>query len=64
MPTSGSEARRDPYMPADEYASWRETAHLLRSPSNARRLMEAVARDKAGTPAADTNTEGRKPSLP
>ena len=28
-------------MPADEYASWQETAHLLRSPNNARRLLDA-----------------------
>lgn len=27
---------------------WQETEYLLRSPENARRLMEAVARDKAG----------------
>lgn len=26
---------------------WQETVYLLRSPENARRLMEAVARDKA-----------------
>ena len=28
-------------MPADEYASWQETAHLFRSPKNARRLLDA-----------------------
>jgi antitoxin YefM len=33
---------------ADDYDSWQETVYLLRSPENARRLMEAVARDKAG----------------
>ena len=27
-------------MPADEYASWPETAHLFRSPKNARRLLD------------------------
>lgn len=27
--------------PADEYASWQETAHLFRSPKNARRLLDA-----------------------
>lgn len=36
-------------MSADDYDSWQETVYLLRSPENARRLMEAVARDKAGS---------------
>ncbi|MGO9155370.1 type II toxin-antitoxin system Phd/YefM family antitoxin [Mycobacterium sp.] len=35
-------------MSADDYDSWQETVYLLRSPENARRLMDAVARDKAG----------------
>ena len=35
-------------MSADDYDSWLETVYLLRSPENARRLIEAVARDKAG----------------
>ncbi|MFE7647142.1 type II toxin-antitoxin system Phd/YefM family antitoxin [Streptomyces phaeoluteigriseus] len=35
-------------MSADDYEAWQETVYLLRSPANARRLMEAVARDKAG----------------
>lgn len=35
-------------MSADDFDSWQETIYLLRSPANARRLMEAVARDKAG----------------
>ncbi|WP_046723986.1 type II toxin-antitoxin system Phd/YefM family antitoxin [Streptomyces xiamenensis] len=35
-------------MSADDYDSWQETIYLLRSPANAQRLMEAVARDKAG----------------
>jgi antitoxin YefM len=35
-------------MAADDFDSWQETIYLLRSPANARRLMEAVARDKAG----------------
>jgi len=39
-------------MSADDYDSWQETVYLLRSPENARRLMEAVARDKAGHPAS------------
>jgi antitoxin YefM len=38
-------------MSADDYDSWQETVYLLRSPENARRLMEAVARDKASHPA-------------
>ena len=33
---------------ADELASWLETAHLLRSPNNARRLLEANDRAAAG----------------
>jgi antitoxin YefM len=37
-------------MSADDFDSWQETIYLLRSPANARRLMEAVARDKAGAP--------------
>ncbi|MER7583431.1 type II toxin-antitoxin system prevent-host-death family antitoxin [Kitasatospora sp. NPDC097691] len=35
-------------MSAEDYDSWQETIHLLRSPANAQRLMAAVARDKAG----------------
>ena len=38
-------------MSADDYDSWQETVYLLRSPENARRLMEAVARDKANATA-------------
>lgn len=39
------------------YDSWQETVYLLRSPENARRLMEAVARDKTSHPApADYTT--------
>lgn len=37
-------------MSAADYDSWQETVYLLRSPENARRLMEAVARDKASRP--------------
>ncbi|TDU05347.1 antitoxin YefM [Streptomyces sp. 846.5] len=36
-------------MSADDYDAWQETIYLLRSPANALRLMEAVARDKAGS---------------
>ncbi|OBA83536.1 prevent-host-death family protein [Mycobacterium sp. 1164966.3] len=39
-------------MSADDYDSWQETVYLLRSPENARRLMEAVTRDKAGRAAS------------
>ncbi|MBM3764245.1 MAG: type II toxin-antitoxin system prevent-host-death family antitoxin [Gammaproteobacteria bacterium] len=35
-------------LPADELAGLLETAHLLRSPKNARRLLTAVRRSKAG----------------
>jgi len=35
-------------MSADDFDSWQETIYLLRSPANALRLMEAVARDKLG----------------
>ena len=39
---------------ADELASLRETAHLLRSPENARRLLAALERalSQAGTPSS------------
>ena len=33
---------------ADDLAGWLETAHLLRSPKNARRLLEANRRADAG----------------
>lgn len=35
-------------MPADEYAAWHETAYLFRSPANARRLLDAYERARAG----------------
>ncbi|MDH6110821.1 antitoxin YefM [Kitasatospora sp. MAP12-15] len=44
-------------MSADDYDSWQETIYLLRSPANARRLMEAVARDKASSPAVSKTME-------
>ena len=31
-------------MSAEEYAAWRETAYLFRSPANARRLLDAYER--------------------
>lgn len=36
------------FLPADELESLRETAYLLRSPRNARRLLEAIARAVQG----------------
>ncbi|MHB8287703.1 MAG: type II toxin-antitoxin system Phd/YefM family antitoxin [Acidimicrobiales bacterium] len=35
-------------MSADEYAAWEETAHLFRSPANARRLLDAAEAAQAG----------------
>jgi antitoxin YefM len=35
-------------MSADDFDSWQETIYLLRSPANARCLMEAVNRDGSG----------------
>jgi antitoxin YefM len=39
-----------PIWRAEDFDSWQETICLLRSPANAQRLMEAVARDKSGQP--------------
>ena len=36
-------------LPADELASLEETAHLLRSPKNAARLLSALARSEGRT---------------
>ncbi|WP_420438680.1 type II toxin-antitoxin system Phd/YefM family antitoxin [Candidatus Palauibacter sp.] len=33
---------------AEDLSSWMETAYLLRSPKNARRLREAIAQDESG----------------
>ena len=33
---------------ADELSSWMETAHVLRSPANARRLRESIAAAERG----------------
>ena len=35
-------------LPADELESLLETAHLMRSPKNARRLLEAIVRTMSG----------------
>ena len=45
---------------ADELAGWLETAHLLRSPKNAQRLIEATARAEAGEGEATTVEELRQ----
>jgi antitoxin YefM len=44
-------------LPADELASIRETAHLLRSPKNARRLIGALVRALEGQGDATTVDE-------
>ncbi|GAA3915011.1 type II toxin-antitoxin system antitoxin RelJ [Streptomyces gulbargensis] len=44
-------------MSAADYDSWQETVYLLRSPENARRLMEAVARDREGAPTVTVSLE-------
>lgn len=38
-------------MSADDYDSWQETVYLLRSPENARRLMEPSPETRPATPA-------------
>ena len=45
---------------ADELESLLETAHLLRSPKNAARLLTALARARAGTLEAGTVAELRR----
>ena len=45
---------------ADELAGWLETAHLLRSPKNARRLLAATGRAEAGEGEAVTVEELRQ----
>ncbi|MGW1513198.1 type II toxin-antitoxin system Phd/YefM family antitoxin [Streptomyces sp. NPDC002394] len=47
-------------MSADDYDSWQETVYLLRSPENAKRLMEAVARDREGAATVATTLEDLK----
>ncbi|MFD3547438.1 type II toxin-antitoxin system Phd/YefM family antitoxin [Streptomyces sp. NPDC058655] len=44
-------------MSAADYDAWQETVYLLRSPANARRLMEAVARDRESAPAVTKTME-------
>jgi antitoxin YefM len=51
-------------IPADELASLRETAYLLRSPKNAARLLAALTRARRGrTPAKDLATLRRELGL-
>lgn len=47
---------------ADELASLLETAHLLRSPANAQRLLTALARAQAHTLAPSTVDDLRRES--
>lgn len=35
-------------MTADDFSAWQETAHLFRSPANAKRLMESFENARAG----------------
>jgi antitoxin YefM len=51
-------------IPADELASLRETAYLLRSPKNAARLLAALTRARGGrTPRKDLATLRRELGL-
>lgn len=49
-------------MPASEYTSLMETAHLLRSPANAKRLLAAISRALAGT-ASETTLDSLRHTL-
>ena len=39
----------------DEYEALKETVHLLRSPTNAQRLLDAMGRLDSGVPLQETN---------
>jgi antitoxin YefM len=56
-------ARDVALIPASELAGLMETAHLLRSPRNARRLLRALRRAKAGKLGPGTITALRKEML-
>lgn len=56
-------ARDVALIPATELAGLMETAHLLRSPRNARRLLSALRRAKAGTVEPGTTAALRKEML-
>jgi antitoxin YefM len=45
---------------ADELRGWMETAHLLRSPKNAQRLLEAIAQARSEDLPAETVNELRR----
>lgn len=47
-------------MSADDFDSWQETLYLLRSPANARRLLDAVDRDRRPESATATPTRSRR----
>jgi antitoxin YefM len=53
----GREGRDVALIPAAELAGLIETAHLLRSPRNARRLVTALRRARRGTQAANHTDE-------
>lgn len=50
-------------IPAAELSSLVETAHLLRSPKNARRLLTALSRARKGKPSPSTAGELRREIL-
>lgn len=56
-------ARDVALIPASELAGLMETAHLLRSPRNARRLMTALRRAQAGMIEPETTAALRKEML-
>ncbi len=56
-------ARDVALIPATELAGLMETAHLLRSPRNARRLLSALRRSKAGNIKPRTTAVLRKEML-
>jgi antitoxin YefM len=56
-------ARDVALIPASELAGIIETAHLLRSPRNARRLLSALGRAKRGKLKAVTTADLRKAML-
>jgi antitoxin YefM len=45
---------------ADELRGWMETAHLLRSPKNAQRLLEAIAQARSEDLPAETVDDLRR----
>jgi antitoxin YefM len=45
---------------ADELRGWMETAHLLRSPKNAQRLLEAIAQARSEDLPAETVNDLRR----